>query len=176
MRTLYLSYGLSLRDLEETYIKVRGQWVNLYRAVDKAGATVDFMFSAKRNLKDACRFFRRAYKRQGLPSQGTIDCSQTNLEAARRCHGKVRLRARSRGKSVIIRQSQYMNNRIKQDHRRIRHRTRPMLSFKSMASAAIILKSIELIHMIPKNQMEWPCSPRNGVGDTPVHRQTFTPR
>jgi transposase-like protein len=66
--------------MDETYIRVKGQWMYLYRAIDKAGATVDFMFSAKRNLKDARRFFRRAYKRHGLPSQVTIDGSQTNLK------------------------------------------------------------------------------------------------
>lgn len=56
----------------------------LYRAVDKGGATVDFLFSPTRNLKDAKRFFRRAYARHGLPVQVTIDGSQTNLEAARK--------------------------------------------------------------------------------------------
>jgi transposase-like protein len=107
----------------------------------------------QRNLKDAHQFFRRAYKRHGLPSQVTIDGSQTNLEAARRCHGEVRLRERSSAGPVIIRQSQYMNNRIEQDHRRIKRRTRPMLGFKSMVSATIILGGIELIHMVRKGQI-----------------------
>ena len=157
--------------MDETYIKVKGQWMYLYRAIDKAGATVDFMFSAKRNLKDARRFFRRAYKRHGLPSQVTIDGSQTNLEAARRCHGEVRLRTRSWVKPVIIRQSQYMNNRIEQDHRRIKRRTRPMLGFKAMASAAIILEGIELIHMMRKNQMVWPAQTRNDGRNRSVAQQ-----
>jgi transposase-like protein len=139
--------------MDETYIKLKGQWMYLYRAIDKAGATGDFIFSAKRNLKDAHQFFRRAYKRHGLPSQVTIDGSQTNLEAARRCHGEVRLRERSSAGPVIIRQSQYMNNRIEQDHRRIKRRTRPMLGFKSMVSATIILGGIELIHMVRKGQI-----------------------
>ena len=196
----YLSYGLSLRDLEEmiaergvsvdhstihrwvvrytpqllanfnarkrpvmtkwhvdeTYIKVKGAWTYLYRAIDKSGATVDFMFSATRNLNDAKRFFRRAYQRHGLPVQVTIDGSQTNLEAARLCHGEVRLRTQPAVKPLIVRQSQYMNNRIEQDHRRIKRRTRPMLGFKSKKSAAIILNGIELIHMIRKGQMLWP--------------------
>jgi len=157
--------------MDETYIKVQGQWMYLYRTIDKAGATVDFMFSAKRNLKDARRFFRRAYKRHGLPSQVTIDGSQTNLEAARRCHGEVRLQTRSRGKPVIIRQSRHMNNRIEQDHRRIKRRTRPMLGFKSMASAAIILEGIELIHMIRKNQMGWLTQTRNDRRNLSVAQQ-----
>src|SRR3978361_571864 len=57
---------------------------------------------------------------------------------------------------LCVRQSKYMNNRIEQDHRRIKRRTRPMLGFKSARSAAIILDGIELIHMIRKGQMLWP--------------------
>ena len=193
----YLSYGLSLRDLEEmiaergirvdhstihrwvlhfsarlletfharkrpvmakwhmdeTYIKVKGEWRYLYRAIDKSGATVDFLFSPTRNLKDAKAFFRQAYQRHGLPEQVTIDGSQTNLEAARLCHGEARLKAPSDAEPLKVRQSQYMNNRIEQDHRRIKRRIRPMLGFKSLASAAVILDGIELIHMIRKGQM-----------------------
>jgi transposase-like protein len=126
--------------MDETYIKVKGQWMYLYRAIDKAIATVDFMFSAKRNLKDARRFFR-AHINPWLAIAGHNRRQPDNLEAARRCHGEVRLRTRSRVKPVIIRQSQYMNNRIEQDHRRIKRRTRPMLGFKAMASAAIIWKA-----------------------------------
>jgi len=73
---------------------------------------------------------------------------------------------------VIIRQSRYMNNRVEQDHRRIKRRTRPMLGFKSMASAAIILEGIELIHMIRKGQMDWPAHPRND-GRNPSIAQQF---
>lgn len=53
----------------ETYIKVRGEWTYLYQAIDKGGATVDFLFSPTRNIKDPKRFFRRAYARHGLPAQ-----------------------------------------------------------------------------------------------------------
>ncbi|MDR7256499.1 transposase-like protein [Sphingomonas sp. BE270] len=128
----------------------------LYRAIDKTGATVDFLFSATRNLKDAKQFFTRAYQRHGLPAQVTIDGSQTNLEAARQCHAETRLRERADEAPLKVRQSQYMNNRIEQDHRRIKRRTRPMLSFKSTATAAVILGGIELIHMLRKGQMRLP--------------------
>jgi transposase-like protein len=91
--------------MDETYIKVKGEWRNLYRAIDKSGATVDFLFSPTRNLKDAKAFFRQAYERHGLPEQITIDGSQTNLEAARRCHGEARLKARSDAEPLNVRQS-----------------------------------------------------------------------
>ena len=69
--------------VDETYIKVRGQSMYLYRAIDKSGATVEFLYSQTRNLKDAKRFFCMAFERHGLPTHVTIDGNQTNLEAAR---------------------------------------------------------------------------------------------
>ena len=152
--------------VDETYIKVKGDWTYLYRAIDKSGATVDFLFSPTRNLGDAKAFFRQAYERHGLPEQVTIDSSQTNLEATRQCHGEARLRTGSTAAPLNVRRSQYMNNRIEQDHRRIKRRTRPMLGFKAAHSAAIILGGIELIHMIRKGQLI-----RTDTRNLPVARQ-----
>ena len=81
-----------------------------------------------------------------------IDVGQTNLEAARICYGAARLKARSSANAHKARQSQYINNRIEQDHRRIKHRIRLMLGFKSDACAANIVDGIELIHVIRKGQ------------------------
>ena len=77
--------------VDETYIKVRGKSMYLYRANDKSGATVEVLFSQTRNRKDAEHFFRKAFDRHGLPTQVTIEGSQTNLEAARACHGAQRM-------------------------------------------------------------------------------------
>lgn len=113
--------------LDETCIKVQGEWTYLYRAIDKTGATVDFLFSKTRNLKDAKRFFRRAYKRHGLPVQVTIDGSQTNLEAARTCHAEVRMRTRSGDEPLKVRG-------LRRDHSRL-HRTRPNDPQREMSPA-----------------------------------------
>ena len=59
--------------MDETYIKVNGKWVYLYRAVDKAGATVDFMLSEKRDRKAVIRFFEKSISSSGLPEKITID-------------------------------------------------------------------------------------------------------
>jgi putative transposase len=142
--------------VDETYIKVKGDWMYLYRAIDKQGATVDFMLSQTRNLKDAKRFFRRAYRRHGLPQQVTIDGSQTNLEAARQCHTQERLWCGTHSDQLAVRHSRYKNKRIEQDHRRIKRRVRFMFGFKSALCAAIILDGIELVHMIRKSQMYQP--------------------
>jgi transposase-like protein len=54
--------------VDETYIKVKGQWVYLYRAVDKAGRTVDFRLSRRRDMAAAKRLFSRATKQHSLCS------------------------------------------------------------------------------------------------------------
>ena len=59
--------------VDETYIKVRGQWVYLYRAVDKQGRTVDFLLSKRRDVEAAKRFFSRAAKQHGAPRVITLD-------------------------------------------------------------------------------------------------------
>jgi|SRR5208283_731195 transposase-like protein len=51
--------------VDETYVKIKGHWTNLYRAVDKQGKTVDFLLRAKRDVTSAKAFFRRAFKNQG---------------------------------------------------------------------------------------------------------------
>jgi putative transposase len=145
--------------MDETYIKVRGRWMYLYRAVDSNRDTVEFWFSEKRNLAAAKRFLRKALKRHGRPERIVIDGSQTNREAILACDTIDRLQDRSRRqlKPVRIRQSAYLNNRIEQDHRAIRRRIRPMLGFKSMASARVILSGIEMVHMMRKGQAKYAC-------------------
>jgi putative transposase len=143
--------------VDETYIKVRGQWRYLYRAIDSNGDTVEFWFSERRNLAAAKRFLTQALKRHGRPERIVIDGSQTNREAIVSCDATNRLQDRSRRrlKPICIRQSRYLNNRIEQDHRRIKRRVRPMLGFKSDQSARIILGGIEMIHMMRKQQAKY---------------------
>jgi transposase-like protein len=101
----------------------------LYRAIDSLGDTVEFYLSERRNLAAAKRAVARALGRHGRPERIVIDGSQTNREAVMSCDTTNRLRDRSRCrlKPIRIRQSQYLNNRIEQDHRLIKRRVRPML-------------------------------------------------
>jgi transposase-like protein len=148
--------------VDETYIKVRGQWKYLYRAIDSNGDTVEFWFSERRDLSAAKRFLRKALKRHGRPERIVIDGSQTNREAILSCDMTDRLQDRSRRqlKPIRIRQSQYLNNRIEQDHRAIKRRIRPMLGFKSANSARVILSGIEMIHMMRKGQAKYAYNPQ----------------
>jgi putative transposase len=129
------------------------------RAIDSNGDTVEFWFSERRNLAAAKRFLSKALKRHGRPERVVIDGSQTNREAILSCDTTDRLRDRSRRqlKPIRIRQSAYLNNRIEQDHRRIKQRVRPMLGFKSTDSARAILGGIEMIHMMRKQQAKYAC-------------------
>lgn len=110
------------------------------------------LVQAQRNLTAAKRFLRKALKRHGRPDRIIIDGSQTNREAILTCDTADRLQDRSRRKlrSVRIRRSAYLNNRIEHDHRAVKRRIRPMLGFKSMASARAILGGIEMLHMLRK--------------------------
>ncbi|WP_139812753.1 IS6 family transposase [Ensifer aridi] len=146
--------------VEETYIKVRGQWMYLYRAIDNIGDTVEFWFSKQRDLPAAKRFFRKALERHGRPDRVVIDGSQTNHEAIVSCDtNRLQDRARRRLKPIRTRGSQCLNNRIEQDHRRIKRRIRPMLGFKSTATATTILSGVEMIHMMRKRQARYAFNP-----------------
>ncbi|MEP9373739.1 IS6 family transposase [Mesorhizobium sp. KR1-2] len=145
----YLAYSLSLRDLEEMMAE-RGI------AVDSVGDTIEFWFSEQRDLPSAKQFFRKALAHHGRPDRVVIDGSQTNLEAIASCDTTSRLQTRSRRrlKPIRILKRKYLNNRIEQDHRRIKRSFGPMLGFKSPTSAAIILSGIEMVRMMRKRQAE----------------------
>jgi putative transposase len=134
--------------MDETYIKVKGKWVYLYRAVDEFGNTIDFLLRAKRDKQAAKAFFRKAIKNNIIPSKVNIDKSGSNKSALTSINKSLPASSK-----IEIRQNKYMNNRIESDHRFIKKRTRPMLGFKSIASASKTLCGIELLHMINKNQL-----------------------
>jgi transposase-like protein len=153
--------------VDETYIKVRGRWMYLYRAIDSHGDTVEFWFSERRNLAAAKRFLCKVLKRHGRPERIVIDGSQTNYEAIVICDTTDRLQDRSRRRlePIRIRQSAYLNNRIEQDHRAVKRRVRSMLGFKSMASARAILGGIEMVHMMRKGQAKCACNPQPSLAE-----------
>jgi transposase-like protein len=132
--------------MDETYIKVKGEWCYLYRAVDKPGQTLDFLRTEHRNKEAALRFLKKAIRRHGVPEKITFDGSDAN-EAAIKSYNE------EHGTSIIIRQVKYVNNVVEQDHRGVKRVTRPMLGFKSFAAAQDTLVGIELMHRIKKRQL-----------------------
>jgi transposase-like protein len=132
---------------DETYIKVRGQWVYLYRAVDKQGRIVDFLLSKRRDMAAAKRFFSQAMRNNGSPRVITLD----GYAASHRAVTKLKA-AGTLPRRVQIRSCKYLNNVVEQDHRRIKQRIRPMLGFKRFETAAVTIRGIELAEKIKKNQ------------------------
>jgi putative transposase len=132
--------------MDETYIKVKGVWKYLYRAVDKEGKTVDFLLTAKRDKVAANRFFEKAMRHNGDPEKVTMDKSGANKAAIDGINHDLEM-------PIEVRQIKYLNNIVEQDHRAIKRVTKPMLNFKSFRSARKVLAGIELMHMIRKGQM-----------------------
>ncbi len=137
--------------MDETYIKVKGTWVYLYRAVDKHGKTLDFMLSQRRNKPAATKFFARTLEVNGLPRKIVIDKSGANTAGIKAINKMLK----GFGCPVPIEmvRRKYLNNVVEQDHRFIKRRTRPMLGFKDFASAAATLDGIEVANMIRKGQL-----------------------
>jgi len=133
--------------LDETYIRVKGKWVYLYRAVDKLGQTIDFLLTEKRDQKAAKRFLNKAISRHGTPEKINIDKSGANAAAIVSYNAE-------HGTTIEIRKCKYLKNIVEQDHRGVKRITRPMLGFKSFEAAQNTLAGIELLRMIKKKQME----------------------
>ena len=138
--------------MDETYIKVKGKWMYLYRAIDKYGKTLDFMLSKHRDKAAARRFFRRAIAVNGVPSRVVIDKSGANLAGLERIN--IGLKFSRTHRPIEILRVKYLNNIVEQDHRFIKKITRPMMGFKAFHSAAATIKGIEVAHMIRKQQFQ----------------------
>ena len=138
--------------MAKTYVKGKGEWRYLDRAVDKHGQTIDFLLTEHRATEAALRFLSKAIRRHGLPDTMTSDGSDAHEAAIKRYN-------EAPGTAIAIRQGKYLHNIVEQDHRGVKRMTRPMLGFKSFAAAQDTLVGIELMHMIKKKQL------RVGAGD-----------
>ena len=130
-RPVWLSWRL-----DETYIRVKGEWKYLYRAVDKHGQTIDFLLTEQRDERAAMRFLTKAIRRHGVPGTITVDGSEANAAAIRRYNAE-------HGTAIVIRRVRYLNNILEQDHRTVKRVTRPMLGFKSFEAAQCTLAGVE---------------------------------
>lgn len=104
--------GTSWR-MDETYIKVKGVWSYLYRAVDKEGKTVDFLLAANRDIAAAKRFLEKAMRENGTLEKIAMDKSGASKAAIDEING-------GRAVPITARQVKYLNNIVEQDHRAIK--------------------------------------------------------
>ena len=133
--------------VDETYIKVKGKWKYLYRAVDSDGDTIDFMLSSKRDRTVAKRFFKKAlsYIHKQIPRVITVDKNPAYPPAIDELKNEKNL-----FKNVEIRQTRYLNNIIEQDHRSTKRIIVPILGFQFFHFASKTLKGIEAMNMVKK--------------------------
>ena len=147
--------------VDETYVRVKGHWHYLYRAIDSAGATIDFLLSARRDADAAKRLFRKALRDRAHPHPRVIntDLAPIYPSAITAIKKEGTLRGSCRHRPV-----QYLNNILEQDHRAIKRRVNAKQRFREFQSARRTIQGYEAIHMLRKGQVRW-------VSGTDVRRQ-----
>jgi transposase-like protein len=137
--------------VDETYVKVGGVWSYLYRAVDSAGETIEFMLSPKRDLIAAKLFLRLALSgSRQRPRVINVDGHPAYASAIAELTQTGELGQRCRCRTVP-----YLNNIIEQDHRFIKKRITASLGFRSVEGAARTIEGYEAMHAIRKGQVRW---------------------
>jgi transposase, IS6 family len=147
--------------VDETYVRVQGRRCYLYRAIDSAGATIDFLLSALRDADAAKRLFRKALSDQSHPQPRVINTDLAPIYGTAIAGIKKEgiLRRRCRHRPV-----QYLNNILEQDHRAIKRRVNAKQGFRKFEAARRTIQGYEAMNMIRKGQARW-------VGGTNVRRQ-----
>jgi transposase, IS6 family len=135
--------------MDETYVRVKGKWVYLYRAVDSSGATIDFLLSAKRDAATAQSFLTKALGGENHPTPRVINTDKHSgyPPAIWQLKAEGALKENCRHRPV-----QYLNNVLEQDHRAIKRRIRASQHFRSFWGAWRTIAGYEAIHMIRKGQ------------------------
>ena len=146
---------------DETYIRVKGRWCYLYRAIDSSGATIDFLLSALRDAEAAQRLFRKALSERCHPQPRVInpDLAPIYGSAIPDIKKEGTLRRRCRHRPV-----QYLNNILEQDHRALKRRVNAQQGFREFQAARRTIQGYEAMNMLRKGQVRW-------VGKTDVRRQ-----
>ena len=136
--------------VDETYVKVRGKWMYLYRAVDSTGQTLDFLLNQTLSTRAAKRFFRKVLGASHITSPRVINVDKNptyigavrDLKRGKLLPGKFKRRP-----------SQYMSNIIEQDHRFMKRKIKPGLGFFSYPTAWRTIRGYEAMHIIRKRQI-----------------------
>ena len=133
--------------MDETYIRVKGEWKYLYRAVDREGQTIDFLSTPQRDRAAAAAFLHKAIRAHGVPEKITIDQNGNNTAAIKHFN-------KTHTTAIVMRHSKYLNNLVEQDHRAVKRIVPPMLGCKSFWSARCTIAGMEVMHAIRKGQLQ----------------------
>ena len=145
------SFGLNWQ-VDETYLKIKGKWMYLYRAIDSWGRTIEFYLSQTRNAKAAKLFLGKALKaikKYNHPAVINTDKAPAYGVAIRELKKAGKL-----DEDVEHRQVKYLNNKVEADHGKLKMLIKPTLGFKSRKTANATLKGFEIMHMLKKGQGE----------------------
>lgn len=157
--------------VDETYIKVKGKWVYLYRAVDKHGDTIDFYLSRTRNSGAAKRFLSKAlYKRKEWEMPQVINTDKAG------CYGKAIGELKQEGKlphDTEHRQVKYLNNIVESNHGKLKRLIKTTLGFKSMKTAYATIKGFETMHSLRKGQGRFAQIQRGIKGEVRMVERAF---
>jgi transposase, IS6 family len=137
--------------VDEMYIKVKGKWKYLYRAVGSKGNTIDFLLTAKRNKEAAKRFLSKAMENShhSTPRVINVDKNPAYPPAVEELKSETTL-----PESCNLRQCKYLNNIVEQDHRFIKRRANYGLGFGGFHTAKRTLQGYEVMNMIRKRQIQ----------------------
>ena len=136
--------------VDETYIKIKGRWCHLYRAIDSAGATIDFLLSAFRDADAAKRLFRQALKDPSHPQPRVIN---TDLAAIYSSALTEMKKEGTLGRRCRHRPVQYLNNILEQDHQAIKRRANAKQGFREFQAARRTIHGYEAINILRKGQV-----------------------
>ncbi|HHX7304976.1 TPA: IS6 family transposase, partial [Legionella anisa] len=135
--------------LDETYIRIKGEWKYLYRAIDELGNTIDFYLSHRRNTKAAKRFLKKLIR-----SNPTCDVSIINTDK-NPAYGQAIKELKQEGSlasDVSHLQIKYRNNRLEADHGKLKRLINPVRGFQSMKTAYATIRGFEIMRMFKKGQ------------------------
>lgn len=148
----YLKSTCDSWKLDETYLKIKGIWYYLYRAIDKHGNTLDWMLSKNRNKQSAKRFFKKLLGNLHTTNPRVINVDKNptfppalnELQATNEAPKKTKLRA-----------IKYLNNSMENDHKSTKSKSRYRQWYQSFSSARNTLDGMESMRMLQKGQVRY---------------------
>ena len=146
----YLKVAGGSWRLDETYIKVKGVWHYLYRAIDKSGQTLDWMLSKRRNKVAAKKFFKKllANKHVKMPYVINVDKAPAFIPAHSELQASGDLSEKTK-----LRRVKYLNNGVENDHKSTKFKSRYRQWYQSFETASCAIDGIETMRMIQKGQL-----------------------
>ena len=138
--------------VDETYIKIKGVWHYLYRAIDKYGNTLDWMLSKTRDKKAAKKFFRKILGRSNIITPYVINVDKNPAYPA--AHSELQ-KTKELPSSTKLRQVKYLNNGVENDHKFIKSKSRYRQWYQSVKTAACAIDITETMRVIQKGQLKY---------------------